>query len=224
MKVRLHAKRSADARCAYCHDSLDGVLSSCPRCLTTFHRDCRAHLAQCPTLGCGTAFTSQPDLIVEPEAPAGLVDELLRERLPVILLGVVSAVLLAALTAMLPLTADVLVIAGFLVLGILWSIASIGREVGFYRALRPLMQRTPLRMTIEIRSEVRGEEQRVFVAQLMGPAGELLTLDLGSTLPAWVLAPGPAVDVFFAESGPVALRSLKGHVYAVPEGRVTRHV
>src|SRR2546423_7121107 len=117
MKVRLTSRRSADMRCAYCHDSLDGVLSSCPRCLTAFHRDCRAHLAQCPTLGCNTAFTQAPEVPVEDEAPLGLASELVRERLSVLLVGVASGALLGALLGSPAWAGDVLVFAASLSLG-----------------------------------------------------------------------------------------------------------
>jgi len=228
MKVLLTKRRSADARCAYCHDSLDGVLSSCPRCLTAFHKDCRAHLAQCPTLGCGTVFTHGPEVEVEREPPASLASELIRERLGIVLLGVASAALLAGLAATTAWSKDVTVIAGFLLLGVLASAGALARDLGFFLALRGVLRRAPVRMTMEILSELRGDSdqglRRVFTARLAGSSGELLSLDLGSALPAWLLAPGPQVLVHFAERGPVAIRSLAGHSYAVPERRVTRHV
>jgi len=224
VKVRLTSRRSADARCAYCHDGLDGALASCPRCFTTFHKDCRAHLAQCPTLGCNTTFTQSPDVAIEEEPPIGLAGELLRERLGTLLLGVVSAASLAALLGARAWSQDTLVVAGFLALGVALCAARFLSELGFYAALPALLRRAPVRMAIEIRSEKPSgeEEARHFVARLTGPAGERLSLLLGATLPAWLLAPGHEVDVFFAGSGPVALRSLRGHLYAVPARSVVR--
>ena len=44
--------RSAPARCALCHDDLLGPGTTCPRCGTVAHLECRAELARCPTLAC----------------------------------------------------------------------------------------------------------------------------------------------------------------------------
>src|SRR5271170_5640016 len=80
MKLSLTRRRSPDARCAFCHDALEGVISSCPCCFTAFHRDCRGHLGKCPTIGCNTTFSEAPEVEVEHDEPRSLAGELFRER------------------------------------------------------------------------------------------------------------------------------------------------
>src|SRR5580704_12303129 len=50
--ITLVHRESPDARCALCHDALDDESAVCPGCGTVLHRDCRALLMECPTLGC----------------------------------------------------------------------------------------------------------------------------------------------------------------------------
>src|SRR4051794_5536902 len=147
MKVRLTSRRSANARCAYCHDSLDGAVSSCPSCLTTFHRDCRSHLAQCPTLGCNTAFTHVPDVIIEADQPVGLAAELVTERIGLAAMVVAPAGALAALGAMLGWGATLGVAAAIIVPMVLWAAWLLARELPFYGALPLLLGRAPVRMS-----------------------------------------------------------------------------
>ena len=44
--------RFAATRCAVCHDDLLAPGTTCPRCGTVAHPECRAELARCPTLAC----------------------------------------------------------------------------------------------------------------------------------------------------------------------------
>src|SRR5579872_6367016 len=92
MKLRLASRRSPDARCAFCHDALEGVIATCPRCLTPFHRECRGHLSKCPTLGCETAFTAAPEVELASEPPASLTSELLLERWHIFIVPIVAAI------------------------------------------------------------------------------------------------------------------------------------
>lgn len=39
-------------RCSFCHSDLGGDVAICPGCGSQAHDDCRAELAECPTLGC----------------------------------------------------------------------------------------------------------------------------------------------------------------------------
>jgi hypothetical protein len=162
--------------------------------------------------------------MVETDAPQRLADALIGERLHFVVGSLVCSVVLALLLSQSArIDANVLVMAGFVSLGLVWSLWSLLRDVPFFTALPPLLRTDPVRMRIEIHAEQRGEEEgRFFQARLTGPEGERLALDLGSSFPAWVLSPGVEVDVFRSGSGPVAFRSLRGDVYAVPEGRVSR--
>ncbi len=229
MKVRLSARRSKDERCAFCHDALEGAIATCPRCATPFHKDCRAHLGQCPTLGCGTVFTASPDVEFEKETPASLPSELARERAGALLLGPALAIALALLVASNPAGPAVLGVAALIAAGLAWSAWFLVSELGFFRALSRLLAQPPVMMSLEIHAE-RREEDRVFVAHLVDPKGGRIVLDLESDRllgggPGWLLMmpPGTTVSVFtFGDRGPVAIRTPDGHVYAVPEGRVKR--
>src|SRR5579872_6063655 len=50
--MTVKGRASPDGRCAFCHDDLDDESAVCPDCNTVLHRDCRALLVECPTLGC----------------------------------------------------------------------------------------------------------------------------------------------------------------------------
>ena len=50
--LRVRARSSPEARCSVCHDALGRAPTVCPGCRTLSHRDCRAELARCPSLGC----------------------------------------------------------------------------------------------------------------------------------------------------------------------------
>ncbi|HZU95772.1 MAG TPA: hypothetical protein VFF73_03620 [Planctomycetota bacterium] len=50
--VFVKSRPSPDGRCAFCHDDLDDDSAVCADCNTVLHRDCRALLVECPTLGC----------------------------------------------------------------------------------------------------------------------------------------------------------------------------
>ena len=44
--------RFAATRCAVCHDDLLAPGTTCPRCGTVAHLECRTEMARCPTLAC----------------------------------------------------------------------------------------------------------------------------------------------------------------------------
>jgi hypothetical protein len=50
--VSVQDRESPDKRCAFCHDDLGEEVAICDGCRTVLHRDCRAQLPECPTLGC----------------------------------------------------------------------------------------------------------------------------------------------------------------------------
>ncbi|MBI3724784.1 hypothetical protein HY251_12640 [bacterium] len=61
-RLSVERRFSPDARCAFCHDALDDESAVCPGCKTVLHRDCRALLPECPTLGCRlSVFTLVPE-------------------------------------------------------------------------------------------------------------------------------------------------------------------
>jgi hypothetical protein len=87
MELSLRPRWTPDLRCAICHDVLqEGVV--CARCAVRYHRECRAHLERCPSLGCD----GRPALeAMEPESP--------RTRFTCLTLAIgtaLAAVLLAA--------------------------------------------------------------------------------------------------------------------------------
>jgi hypothetical protein len=61
-QVSVADRASPEARCAFCHDELGAdEFSTCPGCKTSLHPECRAQLAECPTLGCRfSLFSLQP--------------------------------------------------------------------------------------------------------------------------------------------------------------------
>jgi hypothetical protein len=234
MRVRLTSRRSADSRCAFCHDALEGAIASCPRCYTAFHRDCREHLTKCPTLGCETTFAQSLPIEAETETPLSLGWEILMERVGGALLGPALAMCFALVAGYGPFALpheekDRIVWVSFLVaiaVGGVWWLRWAAREARFVGALSELLGRTPVRQTIEIHVRTV-HESRSFSAHLLAEDGSRVLLDLDPAMgsaPGWLcaLAPGTPVDVFDAGSGPVAIRTLDQHSYAVPEARVTR--
>ncbi len=233
MKLRLTSRRSADSRCAFCHGALDGAIASCPRCYTAFHRDCRAHLGKCTTLGCETTFARGPEVEGGRDAPLSLGWELLNERVGGAFVGLLLAGFLVLFLAHWPLPSlkhEDAIFAWCLLLltggACAWWLVWFAREALFAESLPLLMRLEPVRKTLEIHAKTR-EESRSFSAQLVATDGAVVTLDLDPIVgnpPTWLLAlcPGTAVDVFDAGSGPVAIRTLDGHHYAVPASRVKR--
>lgn len=51
---------SQPLRCAVCHDALSEPVHTCAGCCTALHQDCRANLAECPTLGCADRQSVAP--------------------------------------------------------------------------------------------------------------------------------------------------------------------
>jgi hypothetical protein len=216
MKVRLTSRRSKDARCAFCHGDLDGVVFSCPRCMATFHGDCRSHLAQCPTLGCGTVFTQVPDVTLDTEQPGSPFGEIVGQSVPA--LFVVLLLLGGAALCMTPQAAPyalALAAAG---------LALLAREAWFLIGAKSLLGREPIPMHVEVRIEERNEDRLHFV-RLIAPDGRLIDIEEGFiSFPDWLLTlrPGAIVHVFDAGSGPVAIVAHDGS-YSVPGRRVHRH-
>src|SRR5579883_470480 len=179
MKLRLASRRSPDARCAFCHDALEGAIATCPRCLTPFHRDCRGHLSKCPTLGCETAFTTAPEVVLDHEVPASLASELIFERLPLLVLPAVVAVawiLWQEHQGAWPAWV-------FALLSTVWLAVVVVREIAFVAGLRSLLATEPTTMQLEIRVEPY-HEGRIYCARLAGTDGRVLDLDLAPVLPA----------------------------------------
>jgi len=50
-RLEVRSARTRTLRCAICHDDARGA-SSCVRCGSVFHADCREGLGRCPSLGC----------------------------------------------------------------------------------------------------------------------------------------------------------------------------
>jgi hypothetical protein len=222
MKLRLASRRSPDARCAFCHDALGGVIATCPRCLTAFHRDCRGHLSKCPTLGCETAFTAAPEVELASEAPASLTNELLLERWYLLIVPIVGAIAAALVLKGDQASTGALV---FAAVAAVWLGLTIARELAFVLRLRRVLASQPRTMQLEVRVEPY-HEGRIYSARLTG-SDRAIDLDLAPVLaapPAWIftLSPGTTVQVHALDRGPVAIRTLDGHSYAVPASRVRR--
>ena len=72
--------KSAELRCAFCHDEATGHLVRCPSCSALTHEDCLVELGRCPTLGCAQVPVSRPP-VASPQPSAQTVGERLFEFL-----------------------------------------------------------------------------------------------------------------------------------------------
>jgi hypothetical protein len=184
--------------------------------MTTFHADCRSHLAQCPTLGCATVFTQVPDVTLDTEQPGSPFGEIVGQSVPA--LFVVLVLLGSAALCLSPNRALVALLLATT------GLALLAREAWFLVRTKGLFRGEPVPMHVEVRIEERNED-RIHFVRLIAPDGRLIDLEPGFlSFPDWLLTlrPGSIVHVFDAGSGPVAIVAHDGS-YAVPAKRVQRH-
>jgi hypothetical protein len=232
-EIRIQERSSPEARCAFCHGDLDGVVSTCKGCGTVFHDDCRMHLVRCPTLGCATSLRTEAD--GERERPAWMIPTgTMWERMIVRTAGQVSLVVIGiAAVAIAGIAADRFgqpAFAAAALLGLalaLWQGHALTLEPSFYREVRRLLDdEIPAPMTGTVRREGAEDRRRTFVDLTpSGPGLAPLSVEVTSSIGlGWLVdaAPGAAILVYGASgTGPVVLRRRQG-VYAVPGARVRR--